>query len=130
MLDLFNKILYGKKVWILYLFLVVQLDLVTWIYSSQTAQTVYRQSLERQSYISPRKVTVQAKSSIATISAANEVPKMLAPKISKTESRREIIKDGEEIKMTPLDETKQEKLREKLDLSGIEQCTEEQKSQV
>ena len=56
--------------------------------------------------------------------------KMLAPKISKTESRREIIKDGEEIKMTPLDETKQEKLRKKLDLSGIEQCTEEQKSQV
>ena len=36
---------------------------------------------------------------------------MLAPKISETESRREIIKDGEEIKMTPLDETKQEKLR-------------------
>ena len=73
---------------------------------------------------------VQAKSSIATISAANEVPKMLAPKISETESEKDILIDGEQIKMTPLDEIKQKKLNEKLDLSGIEHWTEEQKSQA
>ena len=80
--------------------------------------------------LSARKVTVQAKSSIATISAANEVPKMLAPKISETESEKDILIDGEQIKITPLDEIKQKKLNEKLDLSGIEHWTEEQKSQA
>ena len=78
--------------------------------------------------LSARKVTVQAKSSIATISAANEVPKMLAPRFNEKESVEEINKNGEEIKMTPLDKESQEKLKNKLDLSGTDEWSEEQKS--
>ena len=73
-------------------------------------------------------MTVQAKSSIATISAANEVPKMLAPRFNEKESVEEINKNGEEIKMTPLDKESQEKLKIKLDLSGTDEWSEEQKS--
>ena len=73
-------------------------------------------------------MTVQAKSSIATISAVNEVPKMLAPRFNEKESVEEINKNGEEIKMTPLDKESQEKLKNKLDLSGTDEWSEEQKS--
>ena len=74
---------------------------------------------------------VQAKSCLATISAANEDPKTLAPKIVNDEnSKEEIIEENGEIKMVPLAPNKQEQLFSKVDLSGTEDWTEDQKDSV
>ena len=67
---------------------------------------------------------------MATIAAANKVPRMLALKIMEDKKAGDIIKIGEQVKMTPLDDEKQEKLNSKLDLTGIENWTQEQKDQV
>ena len=81
--------------------------------------------------LSAQTVIVQVKSNLATIAAANEVLKMLAPKMVTLE--QDLGKDDtnrQSIKMIPLDEEDQKKLNNKLDLGGIEDWNEEQKEQV
>ena len=81
--------------------------------------------------LSARSVTVQAKSSLATISAANEVPRLLAPKeINDNQSRDDIVQENGQIKMTPLNEEKQKQLFDKVDLTGTEDWTDDQKDSV
>ena len=55
-----------------------------------------------------------------TISAGNEVPKMLAPKTDLVNGQEIKKESGKGIDLTPLSKEKQELLMMKLDLSGIE----------
>ena len=81
--------------------------------------------------MSAQTVTVEAKSNLATIAAANEVPRMLAPKMIDSEQKPvENDTNMQSINMTPLGKEDQEKLNNKLNLEGIENWTEEQKEQV
>ena len=71
------------------------------------------------------------KSNLAATAAANEVPRMLAPKMVTPE--QDLGKDdtkSQSIKMIPLGEEDQKKLNDKLDLGEIEDWNEEQKEQV
>ena len=81
--------------------------------------------------LSAQKVTVQVKSNLATIAAANKLPRMLAPKMMPPEQNTgKDDTNRQSINMSPLSEEDQKKLNDKLDLGGIENWTEEQVKQL
>ena len=75
--------------------------------------------------LSARTIQVQSKTAMEKFSATNSVPDMLAPHATKEIHTEE----GDKI-LPPLPEDKQTKLLEKVDLSGTESWTSEQKDQV
>ena len=68
------------------------------------------------------------------MAAANVVPHMLAPKIVKgfedKAQAEPVVKEGGEVKLTPLSPEQQKKLNNKLDLMGIEEWSQEDKKAV
>ena len=74
--------------------------------------------------MTPKEITLKPKTCIARMAAANVVPHMLAPKIVKNSENKDqeehVIKENDEVKMTPLSQEQQKKLLSKLDLTGIE----------
>ena len=66
--------------------------------------------------------------------AANIVPNMIAPKLKKEakydENKPNLVQDGDQLKMKPLNEEQQAKLMTKLDLTGIENWTKEDQDLV
>ena len=84
--------------------------------------------------MTPKEVVLKAKTCVARMAAANVVLHMLAPKIVKGfEDRahaKPVVKEGGEIKLTPLSPEQQKKLNNKLDLTGIEEWSQEDKKAV
>ena len=84
--------------------------------------------------LTSREITLKSKTCIAKMAAANVVPHMLAPKIVKnTEAENQtelLIEENGKVRMIPLSEEQQEKLKGKLDLSGIEEWSQEDKRAV
>ena len=83
--------------------------------------------------MTPKEVVLKAKTCVARMAAANVVLHMLAPKIvkdSKDKAQAEpVVNKGGEVKLTPL-LPEQQKLNNKLDLTGIEEWSQEDKKAV
>ena len=81
--------------------------------------------------MTPKEVVLKAKTCVARMAAANLVPHMLMPKIVKgSEDKAQaepVVNEGGEIKLTPLPPEQQKKLNDKLDLTGIEEWSQEDK---
>ena len=77
---------------------------------------------------------LKAKTCVAKMAAANVVPHMLAPKIVKGSGNKaqteSVVNEGEEVKLTPLTPEQQKKLNSKLDLTGTENWSQEDKKAV
>ena len=84
--------------------------------------------------MTPREIVLKAKTCVARMAAANVVPHMLAPKIvgnSEDKAQMESVGDeGEEVKLAPLSPEQQEKLKSRLDLTGINDWSQEDKKAV
>ena len=84
--------------------------------------------------MTPREIVLKAKTCVARMAAANVVPHMLAPKIvrdSEDKAQMEPVGgEGEEAKLAPLPPEQQEKLKSKLDLTGIDDWSQEDKKAV
>ena len=84
--------------------------------------------------MTPREIVLKAKTCVARMAAANVVPHMLAPKIvgdSKDKAQKKPVGGkGEEVKLAPLSPEQQEKLKSKLDLTGINDWSQEDKKAV
>ena len=83
--------------------------------------------------MTPKEIVLKAKTCVAKMAAANVVLHMLVPKIvkgSKDKAQAEPVVDEEgEVKLTPLS-PEQQKLNSKLDLTGIEKWSQEDKKAV
>ena len=84
--------------------------------------------------MTPREIVLKAKTCVARMAAANVVPHMLAPKIvgdSEDKAQKKPVGGkGEEVKLAPLSPEQQEKLKSKLDLTGINDWSQEDKKAV
>ena len=84
--------------------------------------------------MTPREIVLKAKTCVARMAAANVVPHMLAPKIVGDSEDKAQMKPvggkGEEVKLAPLSPEQQEKLKSKLDLTGINDWSQEDKKAV
>ena len=84
--------------------------------------------------MTPKEVVLKAKTCVARMAAANVVLHMLVPKIVKgSEDKAQakpVVNGGGEIKLTPLPPEQQKKLNDKLDLTGIEEWSQEDKKAV
>ena len=84
--------------------------------------------------MTPKKIVLKAKTCVAKMAAANVVPHMLAPKIVKGSGNKaqteSVVNEGEEVKLTPLTPEQQKKLNSKLDLTGTENWSQEDKKAV
>ena len=84
--------------------------------------------------MTPREIVLKAKTCVARMAAANIVPHMLAPKIVKDSEDKAQMEpvggEGEEVKLAPLSPEQQEKLKSKLDLTGINEWSQEDKKAV
>ena len=80
--------------------------------------------------LTAKAVTIRPKAIVATISAGNEVPKMLAPKTDLVNGQEIKKESGKGIDLTPLSKEKQELLMTKLDLSGIEKWNDNERQSV
>ena len=82
----------------------------------------------------PKEVILKAKTCVARMAAANVVLHMLAPKIVKDSKDKVqvelVVNEGGEVKLTPLLPEQQKKLNNKLDLTGIEEWSQEDKKAV
>ena len=74
--------------------------------------------------MTPKEITLKAKTCVAKMAAANVVPHMLAPKIVKNSEDRDpmeyIIEENGRVKMIPLSTEQQKRLNSKLHLTGTE----------
>ena len=84
--------------------------------------------------MTPKEITLKAKTCEARMAAANVVPHMLAAKIVKDSEdevhTEQVVNENGEVKMTPLSPELQKKLNNKLDLRGIEGWSQEDKKAV
>ena len=84
--------------------------------------------------MTPKEIVLKAKTCVARMAAANVVPHMLALKIVKdSEDKAQaepVVNEGGEVKLTPLSPEQQKKLNNKLDLTGIEEWSQEDKKAV
>ena len=84
--------------------------------------------------MTPKEITLKAKTCVARMAAANVVLNMLAPKIVKDSEDKVqteyVAKENGEVKMTLLSPEQQKKLSSKLDLTGIEGWSQEDKKAV
>ena len=84
--------------------------------------------------MTPREIVLKAKTCVARMAAANVVLHMLAPKIvgdSEDKAQKEPVGgEGEEVRLAPLSPEQQEKLKSKLDLTGIDDWSQEDKKAV
>ena len=84
--------------------------------------------------MTPREIVLKAKTCVARMATANVVPHMLAPKIvgdSEDKAQMEPVGgEREEVKLAPLPPEQQEKLKSKLDLTGIDDWSQEDKKAV
>ena len=84
--------------------------------------------------MTPKKIVLKAKTCVAKMAAANMVPHMLAPKIVKGSGNKaqteSVVDEGEEVKLTPLPPEQHKKLTSKLDLTGTENWSQEDKKVV
>ena len=76
--------------------------------------------------MTPKEITLKAKTCVARMAAANVVLHMLAPKTQ----TGHVMKENGEVKMTLLSPGQQKKLNSKLDLTGIEGWSQEDKRAV
>ena len=84
--------------------------------------------------MTPKEIVLKAKTCVAKMAVANVVPHMLAPKIVKgSEDKAQaepVVNEGGEVKLTPLSPEQQKKLNSKLDMTGIEEWSQEDKKAV
>ena len=84
--------------------------------------------------MTPKEIVLKAKTCVAKLAAANVVLHMLAPKIvkgSEDEAQAEpVVNEGGEVKLTPSSPEQQKKLNSKLDMTGIEEWSQEDKRAV
>ena len=84
--------------------------------------------------MTPKEFVLKAKTCIARMAAANVVLHMLVLKIVKgfedKAQAEPVVNDGGEVKLTPLSPEQQKKLNNKLDLTGIEEWSQEDKKAV
>ena len=84
--------------------------------------------------MTPKEIVLKAKTCVAKMAEANVVPHMLAPKIVKDSADKAqsepVVNEGGEVKLTPLSPEQQKKLNNKLDLTGIEEWSQEDKKAV
>ena len=84
--------------------------------------------------MTPKEIVLKAKTCVANMAAANVVLHVLAPKIvkgSEDEAQAEpVVNEGGEVKLTLLPPEQQKKLISKLDMTGIEEWSQEDKRAV
>ena len=84
--------------------------------------------------MTPKEIVLKAKICVAEMVAANVVLYMLAPKIVKgSEDKAQaepVVNEGREVKLTPLSPEQQKKLNSKLDMTGIEEWSQEDQKAV